>query len=246
MSKLLDFAIQAHGGWDRWQQITTLNAHVSIAGGLWPLKGWPGIFSDARVALSTHRQQIEFTPFDTANTHTLFEPGRVAIADEDGEVFRERHSPRLAFDGHGLQTPWDALDVAYFSGYAMWGYLTSPFLFAYPGFQSEEIEPWDENGETWRRLKVSFPAGIDAHCREQIYYFDSEGLLRRNDYRVDIIGSGSTSAHYSSEHKNFGGIIFPTSRRVYTIGTDNKPITERVLVAIDVHNVDIGHLSAER
>jgi hypothetical protein len=240
MNNLLDLAINAHGGWDRWQQISTLDARVSVAGGLWPLKGWPGVFSDARVALNAHRQQIEFAPFETESQHSLFEPGRVAIVDDGGQTVQERNSPRMAFDGHGLQSPWDALHVAYFSGYAMWGYLTSPFLFRYPGFQSEEMAPWDENGETWRRLKVTFPAGLDAHCREQIYYFDSQGLLRRNDYRVDIIGSGTTSAHYSSEHKAFGGIVFPTARRVYTIDADNRPVKERVLVAIDVHNVDIG------
>jgi hypothetical protein len=239
MNNLLDMAIKAHGGWERWQQITKLNAHISVGGGVWPLKGWPGVFSDAHVIAAAHRQHIEFTPFKTASQHTLLEPGRVAIVGEDGVVIEERPSPRQAFEGHGLQTPWDALHLAYFTGYAMWGYLTAPFLFAYPGFHAEEIEPWDENGETWRRLKVTFPATVEAHCSEQIFYFDGAGLLRRNDYRVDIIGSGSTSAHYSSGHRSFGGIVFPTSRQVYTIGADNQPIRERVLVSIDVHEVGV-------
>jgi hypothetical protein len=224
---------------DRWQQITKLNAHISVGGGVWPLKGWPGVFSDAHVIAAPHRQHIEFTPFKAASQHTLLEPGRVAIVGEDGVVIEERPSPRQAFEGHGLQTPWDALHLAYFTGYALWGYLIAPFLFAYPGFHAEEIEPWEENSETWRRLKVTFPATVEAHCREQIFYFDGAGLLRRNDYRVDIIGSGSTSAHYSSGYKSFGGIVFPTSRQVYTIGADNQPIRERVLVSIDVHKVDV-------
>jgi hypothetical protein len=35
--------------------------------------------------------------------------------------------------------------------------LTLPFLYTYPGFECEEIEHWHENGEDWRRLKVTFP-----------------------------------------------------------------------------------------
>lgn len=239
MDKLLDLVINAHGGWRRWERINKLNAHVSVGGGLWQLKGWPGIFEDAHVTVDPRRQHIEFSPFQTNNQHTLLEPQSVAIV-ADGKVKEERESPRQAFDGHGLHTPWDGLHLAYFTGYAMWGYLTAPFLFAYPGFHTEEIEPWNENGEIWRRLKVTYPAALHAHCSEQIFYFDQFGLLRRNDYRVDIIGSGATSAHYSSDHKLFDGIVFPTKRRVYSILADNQPNLERVLVAIDVHKVNLG------
>jgi len=239
MNDLLKHAIQAHGGWDRWQGINGINAHVAIGGGMWQLKGWPGVFADAHVAIDPRRQHAEFSPFQN-NAHTLFEPDRVAIVDADGSVKEERDAPRQAFHGHSLQTPWDALHLAYFSGYAMWGYLTAPFLFAYPGFQTQEIERWNENGEIWRRLKVSYPASAHAHCGDQIFYFDEAGLLRRNDYRVDIIGSGATSAHYSSDHESFGGILFPTQRRVYAIGSDNKPNLDRVLVSIDVHKVELN------
>jgi hypothetical protein len=30
------------------------------------------------------------------------------------------------------------------SVYALWGYLTTPFLYTYPGFEVQEIEPWGE------------------------------------------------------------------------------------------------------
>ncbi|CDG85314.1 hypothetical protein [Janthinobacterium agaricidamnosum] len=240
MDNLLKTVIKAHGGWERWQKVTKLNAHVSIGGGIWHLKGWPGVFTDANVVINPRRQHIEFSPFGNLGQHILVEPDRVAIVATDGNIIEQRGSPRQAFEGHSIQTPWDALHLAYFSGYAMWGYLTAPYLFAYPGFHAQEIEPWDENGEIWRRLKVTFPAEIHAHCSEQVFYYDSKGLLRRNDYRVDIIGSGTTSAHYSDEHKSFGGMVFPTNRRVYSIGADNKPILERVLVSIHVHEVDVG------
>ena len=31
----------------------------------------------------------------------------------------------------------------------------TPFLFAMDGVATEELQPWRENGETWRRLKVA-------------------------------------------------------------------------------------------
>ena len=83
---------------------------------------------------------------------------------------------------------WSDLQLAYFAGYAMWTYLNTPFLLARPGVESEEGDPWQESGETWRRLNVRFPADIATHSTEQSFYFDQQGLLRRQDYNVEIDG----------------------------------------------------------
>jgi hypothetical protein len=66
--------------------------------------------------------------------------------------------------------------------YALWTYLTQPFLYTYPGFAVQEIEPWEEDGEDWRRLKVIFPDTIASYTRAQVSYFGTDGLLRRHDY----------------------------------------------------------------
>lgn len=239
MTRLLDIAIEAHGGWDRWQQVKGVSAHVTVGGALWQLKGWPGVFADAHATIDTRRPQLTFGPLPEHGRHTLFEGERVAIVGADGKEIESRGAPRQSFAGHEPPTPWDALHLAYFTGYAMWGYLTAPFLFCNPAFEIEELAPWDENGQIWRRLKVLYPEGFHAHCREQVFYFDETGLLRRNDYRVDIVNSGNTSAHYTSGQKEFGGIVFPTSRRVYPIGPDNRPITDRILVSIDIHSIEL-------
>ena len=69
----------------------------------------------------------------------------------------DRDNPRASFAGHGMQTPWDPLHRAYFNGYALWTYLTTPFLLTIAGVQVEEIEPWSETGETWRVRNRSHP-----------------------------------------------------------------------------------------
>src|SRR6202041_539269 len=103
------------------------------------------------------------------------------------------------FAAHTQETPWDTLHAAYFNGYALWTYLTQPFLYAYPGFKTMELEPWEEAGETWRRLKVVFPEQIASHAREQVTYFGPDGLMRRHDYAVDVLG-GAQGAHYIDDY----------------------------------------------
>jgi hypothetical protein len=146
----------------------------------------------------------------------------------------ERSDPRAAFDGHVLDTPWDMLHLAYFLGYALWNYLTTPFSFAQPGYLSEELEPWRENGQTWRRLKVKFPAHIATHCAEQVFFFDADGLLRRHDYIAGVVGPGA-AAHYTSEYREFDGIMVPTRRRVYPVDAKGNVANEPFLVQVRRH-----------
>ena len=124
------------------------------------------------------------------------------------------------------------------NGYAMWTYLTTPFLFKLPGFRVEEVEPWKEEGETWRRLSVTFPANVHSHCTVQTVYFDAGGILRRHDYSVDVVG-GTKSANYALKPRSFGSFVYPTQRRIYAIGPDNRPLLERVVLSIDVHDIEM-------
>ena len=69
----------------------------------------------------------------------------------------------------------------------MWNYLTAPFLVALPDFETEEIDPWQENGETWRRLRVKFPDYIATHSAEETFYVNSQGLVVRMDYNAAAV-----------------------------------------------------------
>jgi hypothetical protein len=237
MKDLLTSAIDAHGGSDRWRELSSVNARATIGGAIWKVKGQPDA-PDVRIGAALHRQHVEFSPFKEPGTIGVYEPERTAIETGGGRVLDSRIRPRASFAGHKLTTPWDDLQLLYFRGYAVWTYFTAPFLFREPGFQTREIDPWSENGEEWRRLMVTFPPNVHSHSLEQVFYFDAKGLLRRHDYSVEIMG-GTASAHYVSEHKTFGGIIFPTKRRVYTTGADNRPLLDRVAVSIDFHELTV-------
>jgi hypothetical protein len=237
MDSLARETIDAHGGHLRWRQFVQVSAHLRTGGALWALKGQPGVLDDVYVRVALHRGWASHAPFGAPAWRTSFEPHRVAIETTDGRVVEERLAPRDSFAGHELTTPWDRLQLAYFAGYAMWTYLTTPFLFATDGVAAEEIEPWRENGEVWRRLRVTFPAGIATHSAVQTFHVGPDGLLRRHDYDPEVLG-GTPSAHYLHDYRPFGGIQVPTRRRVFRRGPDGVPVPDPEVVTIDLRDVE--------
>lgn len=234
MHKLAMQAMDAHGGLERWNRFTTLSAHLIDGGVLWAAKGKAGVLADVTVTIDLREEKASHWPFGSPGRRSRFEPQRVAIEDTDGQVLEELLQPRDSFHGH--LDHWSDLQVAYFAGYAMWTYLNVPFLLARPGVESEEVEPWQESGETWRRLRVRFPPSIATHSAEQTLYFDGQGLLRRQDYNVEVDGA-SGAAHYVSDHKEFSGISFPTKRRVFRRQPDGRPAPEPLIISIDLDRI---------
>lgn len=239
LSSLAQLAIDAAGGLDRWRQFETVSARLSNGGVLWPLKRQQGVLDDVRVRVSLRNEWASHSPFGAPGLRTSFEPHRVAIETAEGRHVEELPRPRDSFTGHSLETPWSRPQLAYFAGYAMWTYLNTPFLFASDGVETEEVEPWRENGETWRRLKVTFPPHVASHSAVQTFYFDAGGLLRRHDYDVEVAG-GTPAAHYVSQHEEFSGILVPTRRRVFTRREDGTPAPEPLIVSIDLSEVEFS------
>jgi hypothetical protein len=232
MNDLLAFAIAAHGGLNRWNSFTTLKAEVSIGGAIWDFKQQPGLLREKIFEIQTHAEHVTITPFTAPDECSVFEPNRLVLQTLDGTVVEARDDPEAAFAGQVFETPWDKFHVAYFASEALWTYLTLPFLYTYAGFESEEIEPWQEDGEQWRRLKVTFPDDIASHTKTQITHFGPDGLMRRHDYTVDILG-GNSGANYSTNYRDFQGIMMPTTRRIYAYDGAMQKVPEPLLVSLD-------------
>lgn len=233
MNDLLELALTAHGGLARWKSFSRMRAKVAIGGAIWDYKQQPGLLRDVTWEAELHRQHAVCTPFDGVARHSDFTPQRVAILDADGKRIDSRDAPRAHFASHSQASAWDKLDVIYFSHYALWQYLCAPFLYAAPGFITEELTPWEENGETWRRLKIAFPVEGAWHSPEQVAYYGPDGLLRRHDYTVDILG-GATGANYADGYRDFQGIQVPTARRIYSHDAAGRKVAEPLLVSIDI------------
>jgi hypothetical protein len=230
---LLDEVIEAHGGADRWAQLERFTVHASMDGALFTHKGVPGTMKDMVLTGSTRDQQLSITGFTAPEKRCIYRSDHVAIESLDGVTLQTRDDPRSAFDGHAHQTQWDELHLACFCGYTHWNYLMAPFLFARPGFQTEELGPWQQDGETWRRLKVVFPSDIVTHCPEQTFYYDDKGLQRRMDYQ-SIDAGGTHIVHFSWAHQSFSGIVLPTLRRELMIGNNGIVIAHPAAVNIEV------------
>jgi hypothetical protein len=238
LNELLNLAVKAHGGLDRWNKVKTIKVAASITGGIWYVKGKPDYLKNVVVAVETGRERLTMV-FPGQDKRSIFEPNRIVIENLDGSLIAARDDPEKSFEGQQRETPWDDIDVAFFSGEALWTYLNTPFLYTHDGFATQEIASIEVDGETWRRLKVTFPDNIKSHTREQISCFGPDGLLRRHDYTVDILG-GATGLNYASEYRNVDGIIVPTKRRVYAYEGNYQLVKEPLLVAIDFGEITLA------
>jgi hypothetical protein len=236
MNALLNEAIEAHGGMDRWCRFSSVRSTIVSGGDLFVIKGIPQDPAPREMTVWMHEEHASVAPFGAPDQRTDFTAGRIAIEKTDGSVVAERTQPRKSFEGHVLETPWDPLDRAYFNGYANWMYLTTPFLLAMPGFEVEEIEPWREGGQEWPGLRATFPAEIATHSTHQNFYFGPDRLLRRQDYHVDIAG-GFAVAQYVYAILEADGIRLPTRRRAFRRDSSLRAIPSQVMVSIDFSNI---------
>ncbi|MCF3130622.1 hypothetical protein [Streptomyces olivochromogenes] len=244
MNDLLNSVLDAHGGLDRWSSVRTLTARLTIDGPFWEMRGFKDAFLKETLEIDLHRQHAVFTPWLEPGQSLIYTPDRVVLRTADGGTVADLSEPRPSYAGYDPYSPWTALQVGYFLGYAMWNYLTTPYLFTLPGVRTREIEPCEEDGATWRRLHVTFPDTIATHTREQVFHFSEDSLLRRLDYNVDV-NAGVPVAHYTDEYRTFGGLAFPTRRLVHPRNVDGTP--NRGLpgpggsaIAIDIHDITIS------
>jgi hypothetical protein len=237
MSELFDAVITAHGGLDRWDAVRSVDVTFNFSGALLDLKGFPGHHRPTvSVDVKQPRvvtQRLGGDPDD----RWIFTKDRVWIERRDGWSVEERSDPRAAFAGHRRDTPWDRLHLTYFLGYAIWNYLTAPFVFAWPGFNFRELDPHVEGRDTWRVLEVTYPDNIPAHTKTQKLYFDDAFMLKRLDYVTDVLGG--VAAHYCYDPVMVDGIVFPTLRRVVRRTSDGPLLSGRTSFILDYTNVEV-------
>ena len=73
MNDLLETAVSAHGGLDRWNQIKSITVDASITGALWHVKGKVDAVKDVRCEVDTKRQLLTMD-FAGQDKRSVFEP----------------------------------------------------------------------------------------------------------------------------------------------------------------------------
>lgn len=235
---LVDEILDAYGGYDRWQEVSTISADKRFGGAIWDIKQVPDVVDHGSLTVWISEQHTSLYPFTGDSLRSDYTPRRVAIDSLDGTTTAELVDPRASFAGHTLTTPWTPLQLAYFTGYAMWTYLAEPFNLCFDGVGTEEGHPWTEGDQTWRRLYVDYPPTVATHSSRQVLYVDDAGLIRRRDYDVDIAG-GSPAAHYVSDFTTVDGIVVPARRMIYVRDTAGHPIRDQLVVSIELSNIRV-------
>jgi hypothetical protein len=236
MTTLLDELITAHGGLSRWNELDRVSARLVQGGALWAIKGQGGVLDEVHARVSLHEARESHHPFGADALRSSVTPVQVAVESTRGEIIERAENPRSSFDGHTLQTPWTRLQLAYFVGYAMWNYLTQPFTFALDGFETSQLDTWQVQGEEWRRLRVVWPEYLATHTAEQTIYVGNDGLIRRHDYEVDILG-GAGGAHFLSDYTEVAGIKVPTKHRIFPRESPGGTPLTPLLISIDVSEI---------
>jgi hypothetical protein len=244
MSDLLAKVLDAAGGEKRWSEVTKIRAELVLRGPFWGLKGWPQGQSGI--------EHIVFTA-DTRKQHASVEVSAPAgerwvldqsvpvlrIENQAGETIECRKAPRDSFAGQQRETPWDRIHLGYFLTYALWTYFTTPFLFTYPGVQTEEIEPWEEDGETWRRLLVTYPTSVATHSTESVFYYGEKFRQRRFDY-APYVTANRPVAHYTDDLQIYDGIAYPATRNVYMRDPQTNRRIQGAHISADTISVELS------
>jgi hypothetical protein len=97
----------------------------------------------------------------------------------------------------------------------------------------EELAPWQERNETWRRLRAVIPSDIDTFSPEQVFYIDAAGLQRRTDHELPN-AAGVKLAHYSWAHQEFSDIVIPTLRQSLLVQPDGSVVTKPPFIDIEI------------
>jgi len=232
MTEALGRIFDAHGGLDYWRSLSSIDMELSAWGFLFTAKRITPQ-RHARLTISTREPHVVLHDYPSHGQSAVLQGGwRVEIRNDDGSVVEGRDNPRQAFHS-GRLFRWDAIDFAYFCGYAMWNYMNLPFLLAHPGVTVTQSD-WQTTGT---RLQVSYPDTIPTHSATQELYFDESGRLSRHDYTAEVVGSWAKAAHLCRDYRQFGGLWVPTTRRVYPRGPVNRPLPMPTLVAVDIHDV---------
>lgn len=230
---LLEEVFAAYGGLERWREVGAIRARVRTGGLLLAARAPRELVAEYRLTMRTGEQWIRLDPVRVAES-VVFDRGSVTLLGSGDEVLGERSDPRPLFFGRpGLRRNlrWDPLDLGYFAGYAMWNYLTLPFLLA-----RDDVRLTERPG---RRLDAVFPEAIHTHSPSQTFWFGPDGFLRRHDYTAEVVGRWARAAHAVSEHRETGGLFFPMRRRVTPRAPGGRALPGPALVWIELDEIAV-------
>jgi hypothetical protein len=233
MEALLERIIDAHGGSARWEKFTDFITDVNVQGNLCELGGMPGIIGTSRLILSLRSPQtIVLLP--DGQGRLVINPDSISNVDVRGVELQDRSSPRDIINRVGPFATSSVFRTGYFLGFIVRYAVMSPFLYALEGFSLKEVEPWNERGEPWRVLKVTFPVEHHAPFRVQYAYYGADGLLRRTRNSGTLFGDDIELINDVTAYGTVNGIQMPISREIFKCSPAGVKIDEAPVARIEL------------
>lgn len=223
--RLLDRAIERHGGWSAWTSIQSLPIVPEMLGGLLPaMKGHRRTFHlPPRAQIFPHEQKAVFQDYPIAGGTGLFQAGAVRLLDADGTERKSSADHRTTFRGLRKWRRWSPMDALYFFGYALTHYQSLPFSLR--DARPLRLRRARVGGLAVDGVEVELPERLATHCRRQTFYFGDDGLLLRHDYVAEIVGAWARGAHLWRNYRSVQGVLAAQERLVVArLGSRTTPI----------------------
>lgn len=235
MRRLLDSVIEAHGGANRWDEFSDLVTDVDVTGRLCEQEGWSRLVLQSRLLISL-RNQRTIVLLTEGRGRIILETNRLLHMDGTGSHVEMISDPGKNISHAQPGFKWDVLRTAYLLGNVIRHSVTAPFVYACPGFVTEEVAPWNEDGEVWQVLRVTFPEAIAVPSRVQYAYYGPDGLLRRLRNTVPLLG-GISLVEYVASYGEINGIRIPLSKDVFACDSAGHKLAERQLGHIELRDL---------
>jgi hypothetical protein len=217
--------LAAYGGADRWRDASGAEGCVTLSGLLFYAK-WRHLPPRSLITIDLTRPLARMQPIDRQGHVGVLDGLDVRLEDTSGRLLAGRKEAHRFFPGGRRTLFWDRLDLAYFVGYAFWGYSALPRLLLRDDIEWREIE----DGV----LEARFGPNLPRHSEIQRFSFDRRGLLTRNDYVAEVVSPKARATNRVLAHGEWEGIPYPSLRRVTARIADEKVTRWPTLVGIRV------------
>ena len=84
-TELLDLAVKAHGGLDRWNKVKAIKVGASITGAIWFVKGKGDSLKNVVLTAETRNERLT-VDFPGQDKRAIFEPNRIVIETVNGTL----------------------------------------------------------------------------------------------------------------------------------------------------------------
>lgn len=227
----LEAVFDAHGGRASWAGVTAIEGQLSCGGFALASRLQRRALRCLRFRVEPHARRVTLRDFGQVGWVGTWSPAGVSLRDGN-RLVGQRPDARAHFDRWASVIAWDRLDVLYFAGYALWNYLSFPFLLGQPGVTVSFED---------RRLVVDFPPDLPTHSPRQAFHLDVHGQLLRHDYTAEVYGRWAHVANLVRGSTVTGGHRFYTRRRAWArLGSGSAIVPWPLIIWIELDDLVVA------